>query len=301
MQSIRIMEVGPRDGLQNESTIIDTASKVAFIESLVDAGAKRIEVTAFVNPRWIPALADHLEVALQVKKRPGVSYAALVPNMKGYERTANTCVTEVSIVLAATETHNKKNLNASTEEAFSRYVEVAAAANKDKVPFRAYISCAFGCPFEGEVPEERVLDLALRLLDLGAYEIALGDTIGIAKPVQTRKLLERILKRVDVDRVGLHMHDTRGLALTNIFVAQEMGIRSFDAAAGGAGGCPYAPGASGNVSTEDLLNLLDGLGFASGISLDKVVEVSHRLEKLLGRELPSKMLSMRRLTVSKSQ
>jgi hydroxymethylglutaryl-CoA lyase len=295
------MEVGPRDGLQNESTIVDTASKIAFIENLVDAGVKRIEVTAFVNPRWIPPLADHHEVALQVKKRPGVSYAALVPNMRGYERVANTCITEISFVIAASESHNKKNLNATTEEAFSRYVEVAAAALRDKVPFRAYISCAFGCPFEGKVPEQTVCDLAVRLRDLGAYEVAFGDTIGVATPPQTRKLLDQISKYLELGQVALHMHDTRGLALTNIFVAQEMGVRSFDAAAGGLGGCPYAPGASGNVATEDLLNLLSGLGYACGINLDKVLDTSLHMERILGRTLPSKLLSMKRSAATKLQ
>lgn len=291
---VRLMEVGPRDGLQNEKTVVDTASKIRFVESLVDAGCRRIEVTAFVNPRWIPPLADQVEVARGVARRPGVAYAALVPNMKGYEGAKATGVDEIAFVLAASDTHNRKNINAGTDEALSRYVEVAERAKSDGVPFRGYISCAFGCPYEGAIAERAVLSVAERLVGLGAYEISVGDTIGVGNPKQTASLMRALSTVVPLERVALHLHDTRGTALANIIAGLESGVRAFDSAAGGLGGCPYAPGASGNVATEDLVYLLESMGVRTGVDLDRLCDVSLRMEKVLGRTLPSKVLATKR-------
>lgn len=290
----RLMEVGPRDGLQNEATVVETSAKIAFIEGLVDAGCKRIEITAFVNPRWIPPLADQAEVAKGVTRAEGGTYAALVPNMRGYENAQHGEVDEVAFVLAASTSHNQKNINATTEEALARYVEVADRARADNVPFRGYISCAFGCPYEGDIPVKNVIEVAERLLELGAYELSIGDTIGVGNPRQCAALLKDLSGSVDLDKVALHLHDTRGTALANIVAGLEAGVRSFDSSAGGLGGCPYAPGAAGNVATEDLVYMLEGMGVATGIDLDKVCDVSMKMEKLLGRPSPSKVLATRR-------
>lgn len=290
-KTVKIMEVGPRDGLQNEKTIVDTPTKIAFIEHLVDAGLHRIEVTAFVSPKWIPPLADQMEVARGISRRYGVSYAALVPNMRGYERAMEAGVNEVAFVVAASETHNQKNINTSTEEALSRYREVADQAQIDGVPFRAYVSCAFGCPYEGKIEAKAVVDLAKKLQDLGAYELSIGDTIGVGNPLQTQNLLAALEKTVPLSMVALHMHDTRGLALANIFAALSMGVASFDSSAGGLGGCPYAPGASGNVATEDLVYMLQSMGIETGVSLDLLTQVSVKMEKVLKRTLPAKLLA----------
>lgn len=291
-KKVSIMEVGPRDGLQNEKTIVDTPTKIAFIEQLVEAGVQRIEVTAFVSPQWIPPLADQMEVARGVTRAAGVSYAALVPNMRGYERAIESGVTEVAFVIAASDTHNRKNINASTEEAFGRYKEIAKQTKKDNIPFRVYLSCSFGCPYEGNVEESVVATMAHELLQLGAYEISIGDTIGIGNPLQTHSLLGEIQKKVHLSKIALHMHDTRGLALANIFVALSMGVSSFDSSAGGLGGCPYAPGASGNVATEDLIYMLDSMGIESGININKLCQVSARMEKVLRHTLPAKLLAV---------
>jgi len=293
---VRIMEVGPRDGLQNEKTVVETSSKIAFIEGLVDAGVSRVEITAFVNPRWIPPLADQAEVARGVEQKDGTDYAVLVPNMRGYENAMSAGVKEVAFVLAATDGHNKKNINATTDEAFERYVEVAARAREDGIPFRGYVSCAWGCPYDGDVAPKQVTDVVKRFIDLGAYEISLGDTIGVGNPKQTERLLREVKDNVDLNKVALHLHDTRGTALSNITVALQMGVSAFDSSAGGLGGCPYAPGAAGNVATEDLVYMLNGMGIESGIDLDKLCEVSLRMEKLLGRPSPSKVLATYRAT-----
>lgn len=285
------MEVGPRDGLQNEKTVVETSAKIAFVEELVEAGHERVECTAFVNPRWIPPLADHAEVARGVKKKPGVVYAALVPNMRGYEGAVAAGATEVAFVLAATDGHNKKNINATTEEALARYIEVADRARADGIPFRAYVSCAFGCPYEGDVPFSKVVHVAKRLFELGAYELSIGDTIGVGNPRQCAGLMRALADEVPLERVALHLHDTRGTALANVVAGLESGVRSFDSAAGGLGGCPYAPGASGNLATEDLVYMLHGMGVDTGVDLDRLCAVSLKMEKLLGRKLPSKVLA----------
>lgn len=296
---VRLMEVGPRDGLQNERIVVDTRAKLGFIEELARAGCRRIEATAFVNPRWIPPLADHAEVALAVSREPLrqlATYAALVPNMKGYEGARAAGIHEVALVLAASDSHNRKNINASTDEALGRYVEVTARARADGVPFRGYVSCAMGCPYEGHVPVSQVVQVATKLVELGAYEISIGDTIGVGNPKQTAELVRALRQELPLDKLALHLHDTRGTALANIAAALEEGVRSFDSAAGGLGGCPYAPGASGNVATEDLVYMLHGMGVSTGIDLEKLARVSLKLEAVLGRLLPSKVLAAMRST-----
>lgn len=299
-KNISLMEVGPRDGLQNEKTVVDTASKINFIHQLADAGFKRIEVTAFVSPRWIPPLADQLEVACGIKKKAGVSYAALVPNLCGYERAMSTgAIDEVSIVVAASNQHNIKNLNADTNKVIERYKELSMQARADRKPFRAYVSCSFGCPYEGLTSIDEVIRLSEELLAMGAYEISLGDTIGVSTPLYTLKLLNSVLKKIPVEKVALHMHDTRGLALANIYQAMRVGVSSFDSAAGGLGGCPYAPGASGNVASEDLVNMLESMGINTGININKLCETSIQMEKILHRDMPSKMVAIWRGMESK--
>lgn len=292
------MEVGPRDGLQNEKVVVETRAKLAFIEELVAAGCRRVEITAFVNPRWIPPLADHAEVARGVPRRAegeeGPTYAALVPNIKGYESAVQAGLDEVAVFLAASESHNRKNINCGTAEALARYAEVAARAREDKKPFRGYVSCAMGCPYEGRVAVSAVVDVAEKLLAMGAYEISIGDTIGVGNPRQTAELVRALRQSIPIDALALHLHDTRGTALANITAALEEGVRSFDSSAGGLGGCPYAPGASGNVATEDLVYMLEGMGIRTGIDLEKLVRVSLKMEAVLGRQLPSKVLGAMR-------
>jgi hydroxymethylglutaryl-CoA lyase len=292
--AVRIMEVGPRDGLQNEATIVETRHKLALIDGLVGAGLSRIEITAFVNPRWIPPLADQSEVARSADRHGTARFAALVPNVKGYEAAAGAGVDEIAIFLAATESHNIKNINATTEEAFLRYGEVAERAKADQRPFRAYVSCAFGCPYEGDVATATVVSIAKRLFDLGAYEISIGDTIGVGTPRQTAELVRAITGVVPLDRLALHLHDTRGTALANITAGLECGVTSFDSAVGGLGGCPYAPGASGNVATEDLVYMLERTGVRTGVSLEKLVAVSLAMEQVLHKRVPSKVVAAMR-------
>src|SRR3989338_6613869 len=218
---VKIMEVGPRDGLQNEKFFVPTKQKIEFIENLVHAGLQRIEVTAFVSPKWIPALADHTELAAKLPRHKNISYAALVPNLEGYTQAKKFHLTEVSLDLAATQSHNQKNLNASTEKAFERYKQVIAQAKQDKMPFRAYISCAFGCPYEGKTPVSEVLKWSRKLAALGAYELSISDTIGVGNPKQTRDLLKSLLEEFPKDRLALHLHDTHSMALANIDAALE--------------------------------------------------------------------------------
>ncbi len=291
---VRLTEVGPRDGLQNEKVVVDTRAKIAFLTDLVDAGHTHIEATAFVNPRWIPPLADHAEVARATRLPPlagRARFSALTPNVKGYEGARAAGIDEVAIFLAASESHNRKNINASTAEALARYAEVTDRARADGVAVRGYVSCVMGCPYEGDVSVSAVIDVARKLVEMGCVEISLGDTIGVGNPLQTVELVRALKGTVDLDKIALHLHDTRGTALANIAVALEEGIRSFDASAGGLGGCPYAPGAAGNVATEDLVYMLDGMGIATGVDLRKLARASLRMEQLLGRAVPSKVVA----------
>ncbi len=288
LDRVSIMEVGPRDGLQNESTLVETEAKIGMVEALADAGLTRIEITSFVAPRWIPPLADQAEVARGIKRNPGVTYAALVPNLKGYENAVAAGMTEVALVVSASETHNKKNINATPEETLGRYVELAARAKTENVAFRAYISTAFGCPYEGPVSPARVATFAARLLDLGAYEISLGDTIGVASPRQIREVIHAVQLTIPLQKIALHLHDTRGTALANALCGYELGVRAFDASVGGLGGCPYAPGASGNLATEDLVYMLETMGVHTGVDVERLADVSRMMGRLLGRTLPGK-------------
>ena len=288
MNPVTLVEVGPRDGLQNESAQVSTADKIAFIDRLSAANFQVIEVSAFVSPRWVPQMADAAEVFAGIARRPGTRYAALVPNLAGLERAASAGVTDVAIFAAASETFSRKNINQGIEESLTTYRAVCEQATRSGLRVRAYLSTAFGCPYEGDVSAETVATLTERLLALGAYEVAVSDTIGVAHPGQVATVLDAVLARVSVRQVALHFHDTRGMALANVLAALKCGIQTFDVSVGGLGGCPYAPGASGNLATEDLLYMLNGLGIDTGVSIDKVVEASTFIAERIGHPLPSR-------------
>jgi hydroxymethylglutaryl-CoA lyase len=297
---VRVVEVGPRDGLQNERVAVPTADKIAFVNSLADAGFQAIELTAFVSPRWVPQMSDAAAVVAGVTARPSLEYSALVPNRAGLDRAMAAGVRHIAIVAAASETFSRRNLNASIDEALTTYGEVAAAALASGVTVRAYLSTGFGCPFEGAVPPERVVALSERLLALGAHEVAVSDTIGVAHPGQVARLLDRLLPTVAVEHLALHFHDTRGTALANVLAALHHGVTTFDSSAGGLGGCPFAPGAAGNLPTEDLLYMLDGLGIETGVSLDGVLQASLGIEAAIGHSLPSRYVQAWKTTRVKS-
>ena len=301
MSHVTVYEVGPRDGLQNEAVNVPTTEKIAFIDRLSTAGLPVIEVSAFVSPKWVPQMADAAEVFRGIGRRPGTRYSALVPNLKGLARASESAVTEVAVFAAASETFSRRNINQSIDDSFQSFKEVATAAAASGIRVRGYLSTAFGCPFEGDVPIARVIELTKRLLDLGLFEIAVSDTIGIAHPGQVRVLLGRLAESVPLDRVALHFHDTRGTALANVLAALECGVRTFDASAGGLGGCPYAPGASGNLATEDLLYLLHGLGYETGVRLDGVVSAAQPLERVVGHRLPSRVFQATLATAKPSR
>ncbi len=288
-ERVQIYEVGPRDGLQNEKTIVPTRAKVRMIEGLVAAGIKRVEITSFVNPRWIPALADHMEVAAAIARTPGVSYSALVPNMRGLDGASRAGVKDVAVFMAASTTHNEKNINKSTEQALEIYRGVVRAAHDRGMRVRGYVSCVYGCPYEGRISLDKVIHVAKGLLDMGVYELSLGDTIGVGTPRHVAYIQRGLVHAgIGVDQLAVHFHDTRGTALANIVVSLQMGIRTLDSAIGGLGGCPYAPGASGNVATEDVVYMLQGMGIETGVDLESLVGVSMEIATQLGRELPSK-------------
>ncbi|MGH9329554.1 MAG: hydroxymethylglutaryl-CoA lyase [Vicinamibacterales bacterium] len=285
---VTIVEVGPRDGLQNESATVATTDKAAFVDLLSAAGLPVIEAAAFVSPKWVPQMADAAGVFAAITRRPGVRYTALVPNLEGLERAKAAGVGEIAIFAAASDTFSQRNINQSVEASLAGYAEVARRATQDGLRVRAYLSTAFGCPFEGDVPIARVVEVARRLLTMGAFEVAVSDTIGIAHPGQVRTTLKTLASEIGLERVALHFHDTRGTALANILTALDGGVRTFDASAGGLGGCPYAPGAAGNVATEDLVYMLNGLGLKTGVDLDALVRASSFIEEKIGRPLPSR-------------
>lgn len=289
-EQVQIYEVGLRDGLQNEAAFVPAEEKIALAERLVRAGISAIELTSFVSPRWIPQLADHREVAIGVTKQPNVRYSALVPNQKGLEGAQEAGLEEIAVFMSASETHNKKNINKTVDEAVEVLSEVTASALDAGMRVRGYLSTVFGCPYEGRVDPHKVKALVLRLFDMGVQEVSLGDTIGVANPRQVRELLDLLCPDVDQDRLALHMHDTRGTALANVLAGLEHGIRTFDSALGGLGGCPYAPGASGNLATEDLVYMIEGMGYDTGIDLGGLVDASVHVSELVGRHLPSKVL-----------
>jgi hydroxymethylglutaryl-CoA lyase len=288
--NITIKEVGPRDGLQNEKGFISTEDKIALINQLSASGLKAIEITSFVNPKWIPALSDAAVVATGITRVPGVTYTALVPNQQGLERAFEANIDEVAVFMSASETHNLKNINKSISDTFPilrDLVQKNLAAGKTS---RGYISTVFGCPYEGSVDIDMVIRVSETLFEMGINELSLGDTIGVANPKQVQELLEVFLKKFPADKLAMHFHDTRGTALANILVSLEMGITTFDSSIGGLGGCPYAPGASGNVATDDLLYMLHGMGIHTGVDQEKLLSASQFIQKKIGRPLPSKSL-----------
>ncbi|WP_426752184.1 hydroxymethylglutaryl-CoA lyase [Myxococcus sp. Y35] len=289
-KQVDVYEVGPRDGLQNELRTLPTRDKARLINALVAAGEKRIEVTSFVSPKWIPQLADAEELLRLVGRREGVVFSALVPNLKGLERAKEAGLQEAAVFISASEAHSKKNINKSIAEALAGAREVTSAALQAGMQVRGYLSTVWGCPYEGDVPVERVVDICRQLVDAGIYQLSLGDTIGIGTPRQTEVILEALLKHIPVEKLALHLHDTRGTALANALVGLSAGVTTFDASIGGLGGCPYAPGAAGNLATEDAVFMLHGMGVDTGINLDRLVEAGEIAQELIGRKLAGKYL-----------
>lgn len=285
---VRIVEVGPRDGLQNEPASVPAAVKIALIDRLADAGLTTIEATAFVSPKWVPQMADNAAVMAGIRRKPGVAYPVLVPNMQGFEAAAAAGAMEVAVFGAASETFSRKNINCSIAESLARFEPVIAAARARGMRVRGYISCVAGCPYEGEVRPRAVAEVAKRLGDMGCYEISLGDTIGVGTPGKIRAMLEAVAAEVPLGRLAVHLHDTWGQALANIYAALELGVAVIDSAVAGLGGCPYARGASGNVATEDVIYLLDGLGIETGVDLVKVFRAGEFICRELKREPASK-------------
>jgi len=285
---VRIVEVGPRDGLQNEPGEVPTDVKIQLIERLADAGLPAVEATAFVSPKWVPQMADHTEVLERIRRRPGVSYPVLTPNLKGFEAARAAGATEVAIFGAASEAFSRKNINCSIAESLERFRPVAAAASAAGIKLRGYVSCVLGCPYEGEVQPGRVAAVASALFEMGCYEVSLGDTIGVGTPGKTKAMIEACARRVPLERLAGHYHDTYGQALANIYASLELGVATFDASVAGLGGCPYAAGASGNVATEDVVYMLHGLGIRTGVDLDRLVDIGQWICSVLKKEPSSK-------------
>ena len=280
---VKIVEVGPRDGLQNEKQAIDTATKVELIARLGASGLKTIEATAFVSPKWVPQMADNAEVMRQITRLDGVTYPVLTPNLKGLEAALATGVTEVAVFAAASEAFSQKNINCSIAESIERFVPVIESAREHGVAVRGYVSTVVGCPYQGDVPPEKVAEVSKALFDLGCYEISLGDTIGVGTPLKVQTMLAEVSKAVPMDKLAGHFHNTYGMAIANIYASLQMGMAVFDASVAGLGGCPYAKGASGNVATEDVVSLLNGLGIDSGVDLTSLVETAVWVSAQLGR------------------
>jgi hydroxymethylglutaryl-CoA lyase len=285
---VSIYEVSPRDGLQNEAVTVPTTRKARLVEALVTAGVSRIEVTSFVSPKWIPQLADAEEVMRMLP--PGAAqYSALCPNARGLERAKKTGIRELAVFVSASESHNRRNVNDTIANTLARFRDVVAPAVAYGLRVRGYVSTLWGCPFEGEIDPGEGVKIARALLDLGCYEVSLGDTIGVGTPRQTETILRRFLSEFPADQLAMHMHDTRGTALANVLVGLELGIRTFDASVGGLGGCPYAPGAAGNLATEDLVYMLHGMGVETGIDLDRLWEAGKVAAAVVGHELSGKV------------
>ncbi|ESO83136.1 hypothetical protein LOTGIDRAFT_222853 [Lottia gigantea] len=286
---VKIVEVGPRDGLQNEKDIVPSKIKVELINKLSESGLPVIEVTSFVSPKWVPQMGDHKEVLAEIQRKPNVVYSALTPNLKGFKSAVESNVSEVAIFGAASESFSKKNINCSIDESIERFRVVTEAAKDRNIPVRGYVSCVMGCPYEGDVQPQKVAEVAKKLYELGCYEISLGDTIGVGTPGLVRELISTVSKQVPVDRLAIHCHDTYGQALANIFAALQMGVSVVDSSVSGLGGCPYAKGASGNVSTEDVVYLMNGLSIKTGVNLPKLIEAGHFISSYLGRPPGSKV------------
>ncbi|MGH8306725.1 MAG: hydroxymethylglutaryl-CoA lyase [Gammaproteobacteria bacterium] len=286
---VKIVEVGPRDGLQNEKNIVPAAVKIEFINRLSQTGLKTIEVTSFVSPKWIPQLADAEEVYAGIEKKPGVAYPVLVPNEQGMQRALTAGVKEISIFTAASETFNQKNINCSIAESIERFKPVMALAQKHGIRVRGYISTVIGCPYEGPIAPEAVAQIAKQLATLGCYEISLGDTIGVGTPIKAQRMLNAVAAVVPMQKLAAHFHDTYGQALANIHACLELGVSIVDSSTSGLGGCPYAKGATGNVATEDVLFMLTGMGIETGVDMDKLLEAGAFISEVLGRRPKSKL------------
>jgi len=286
---VRIVEVGPRDGLQNEKQIVSTDTKVELIARLGAAGLPAIEATSFVSPKWVPQMGDNAEVMARIVRLPGVDYPVLTPNLKGFEGALAAGAREVAVFGAASESFSQKNINCSIAESLDRFAPVVEAARAAGVRVRGYVSCVLGCPYEGEVAPEAVAGVAATLFEMGCHEVSLGDTIGTGTPGKTRRMLDAVARRVPIDRLAGHYHDTYGQALPNIYASLLAGVATFDASVAGLGGCPYAAGASGNVATEDVVYMLEGLGIETGIRLDALIETSAWICERLGRSNGSKV------------
>lgn len=288
-KKVRIVEVGPRDGLQNEKSTVSVEDKIAFIDMLSDSGLTHIEAGAFVSPKWVPQMADSDKVLAGIRQKPGNVYPVLVPNEKGMAAAVAAGAKEIAVFAAASESFSQKNINCTIEESLERFRPVMEEAKKHGIKVRGYVSCVLGCPYEGEIAPEAVAKVAKALFDMGCYEISLGDTIGTGTPVKTRAMLEAVLKDVPAENLAVHFHDTYGQALANILVALEEGIAVVDSAAGGLGGCPYAKGATGNVATEDVLYMLKGMGIETGVDLEKVAAAGRFIAGAAGRQVVSKV------------
>lgn len=285
---VTLYEVGPRDGLQAEAQIVPAATKIVLIDRLSQTGLRFIEASSFVSPKWVPQMADAAEVMAGITRRPYLTYPVLTPNLKGYEAARAAGAQSVAVFAAASETFSQKNINASIDESLARFAPVAARAREDGIALRGYVSCAIACPYEGPIAPNAVAEVTQTLIDMGCYEVSLGDTIGRGTPGDTQRLLEVVLKRVEAAKLAVHFHDTWGQALANILVSLDYGIATVDASVGGLGGCPYAPGASGNVATEDVLYMLKGLGIETGVDLDKVIDTAWFISDALDRPPRSK-------------
>jgi hydroxymethylglutaryl-CoA lyase len=293
-RTVRIVEVGPRDGLQNEARSVSTETKIEFIGMLADAGLTTIEATAFVSPKWVPQMADHAELLRALPRREGVVYPVLVPNLRGFEAAAAAGAKEVAVFAAASETFSQRNINCSIAESLERFKLVFDAARAANVRVRGYVSCALGCPYEGDVDPARVADVAGNMFEMGCYEISLGDTIGVGTPRRAGQMIGRVSDRVPVENLAAHFHDTYGQSLANIYAALYTGVRIFDSSVSGLGGCPYAPGAAGNVATEDLLYMLNGMGIDTGVDLDRLIAAGTFITGVLGRETQSRVAKAKR-------
>ncbi|KAF2426763.1 hydroxymethylglutaryl-CoA lyase [Bacillus subtilis] len=291
-KKVTIKEVGPRDGLQNEPVWIATEDKITWINQLSRTGLSYIEITSFVHPKWIPALRDAIDVAKGINREKGVTYAALVPNQRGLENALEGGIDEACVFMSASETHNRKNINKSTSESLHILKQVNNDAQKANLTTRAYLSTVFGCPYEKDVPIEQVIRLSEALFEFGISELSLGDTIGAANPAQVETVLEALLARFPANQIALHFHDTRGTALANMVTALQMGITVFDGSAGGLGGCPYAPGSSGNAATEDIVYMLEQMDIKTNVKLEKLLSAAKWLEEKMGKPLPSRNLQV---------
>jgi isopropylmalate/homocitrate/citramalate synthase len=287
-RSVKIVEVGPRDGLQNEKQLVPTAVKVELIERLADAGLQAVESTSFVSPKWVPQMGDNTEVMRAIRRKEGVAYPVLAPNLKGFDAAVEAGAAEVAVFAAASEAFSQKNINCSVAESIKRFEPVICSALALDMKVRGYVSCVLGCPYEGAIAPQKVAEVAQRLFDMGCYEVSLGDTIGTGNPISVQRMIEACARNVPMAKLAGHYHDTYGMAIANIYASLQVGMRVFDSSVAGLGGCPYAAGASGNVATEDVVYLLNGLDIETGIDMDKLLDAGQFILQHLGREPASK-------------